>query len=132
MTMHRVHVERVQPFNYEFARFRLLFSARQAIPSSRGRTGLSGFAADRLEGCIRAIDPPGPTTAEPTIIDRAKLSLQATPSRRVSVRTSSRRSYQTHEMPSEDQARNQRDDHYRNVISFSRLIGPAVKNHRYY
>jgi hypothetical protein len=31
MTMHHVHLQKAQPFDDEFARFRLLFSARQAI-----------------------------------------------------------------------------------------------------
>ena len=41
-------------------------------------------------------------------------------------------SYQTQEMPGEDQARGQRDDHYRNVIALTWAIGPAVESNRCY
>jgi hypothetical protein len=39
---------------------------------------------------------------------------------------------QGQEMPAENQARRQRDDHYRNVIALAGAIGAAVKDNRYY
>jgi hypothetical protein len=35
-------------------------------------------------------------------------------------------------MPAEDQARSERDDHYRNVVSLAGAIGATVKGDRHY